>query len=118
MRYLLLVVALLMMCSCGQRGTWSCLPDRNGHAYNAHPQEVASADTPAQDPQVAAIPKENVPVGPIQAGERYHKMESGERLYQVAEQYGASLYWLIKRNDLGDLPYGGQRLIVPGSSYR
>ena len=107
-----LVIALLS--SCGTRDSWSGLPDRGGHAYNADPSAVAAQDAPADVTRDPALAKESVPGGPIQGSEQFHRVENGERLYQIAHRYGVSLYWLIKRNDLGDLPYSGQRLIVPG----
>lgn len=96
------------------RDSWTGLPDRGGHAYNSDPSAASSSNPVAEIARDPALQKEVVPVGPVQGSERFHRVQNGERLYQIAHQYGVSLYWLIKRNDLGDLPYSGQRLIVPG----
>ena len=99
------------------RTTWGGVPDRGGHAFNADGSaNTGSVDQPAVER--STVLREEVPEGPIQGAERYYKMEAGERLYQVSQRHGISLYWLIKRNDLGDLPYAGQKLIVPGPAYQ
>lgn len=102
------------------RTSWSAVPDRDGHAYNSNPDAAASRSAAAASDQEQGrmIMREEVPVGPIQGTERYYTVTAGDRLYQIADNHGASLYWIIKRNDLSDLPYTGQRLIVPGPAIR
>jgi LysM repeat protein len=96
------------------RSSWNAVPDRGGHAYNTNPQPAAQPATNVG----RQIAREDVPVGPIQGTERYYTVVAGDRLYQIARRHGASLYWIIKRNDLSDLPYSGQKLIVPGPALR
>ncbi len=95
------------------RTSWNAVPDRGGHAYNKDPQAVVTRDDGSAADR-KTIMREDVPQGDIQGAERYYTFESGDRLYKVAQRYGISLYWLIKRNDLSDLPHAGQKLIVPG----
>ncbi len=114
----LVLLSCVLLCNCGMRTSWNAVPDRGDHAYNTNLQTQAATAPRESSGERKQIMREQVPEGPIQGAERYYTVKADDRLYMIAERHGASLYWIIKRNDLSDLPHAGQKLIVPGPALR
>ena len=98
----ILLIALLATVGC-TRDDGAAVPDRGGHAYRV---DGVSTTGSTQD-MVSSAPDP-------EPGETTVVFESGDRLYRIADDYGVSLRWLIRRNDLvGHPPSPGDELIVP-----
>lgn len=114
LRRLCALAPLLAFAGCsGDRppsSSGSLVPDRGDHAL--------VVDEPAQPAQSATGPRSGASA-PVSAapnpgpGETVVLFQDGDRLYRIADSYGVTLRWLIRRNDLQSPPRSGTRLIVP-----
>ena len=58
----------------------------------------------------------DTPDAPVQAGEAFHVVQSGDTLYAIAKKYGISLVDLLTLNKLtSNMIYVGDRLVLPDS---
>jgi len=91
-------VAALVISGCEERTNMRELPDRGGHAYR-----TGGAENPL--PAGAAIPGAN---------ETFHVAQKGDNLKIIAQKYGVTEAWLIRRNRLQThVLEVGQNVIVP-----
>jgi hypothetical protein len=104
MRYLtalIVTTSLIALSACGDyREGMQVAPDRGGHAAG-EPEKRGGG---ALSGKPIARP-----------GEQYVTMQANDTLSSVAKEYGVTLDWLIKRNQLmTPNPKAGTNLIVPG----
>lgn len=102
MRHLPILAALaavaLLITGCEERTNMRELPDRGGHAYR-----TGGAERPL--PAGAAVPVE---------GETFHVVVQGDNLKKLAQKYGVTEGWLIRRNRLStNVLTVGDNVIVP-----
>ncbi|WP_275658102.1 LysM peptidoglycan-binding domain-containing protein [Trichococcus alkaliphilus] len=80
-------------------------------------EDTAEQETPAEpteDTEEAETP--TTPETPVQAGDAFHVVQSGDTLYAIAKKYGISLVDLLSLNKLNsNMIYVGDRLVLPDS---
>jgi hypothetical protein len=90
--------AILVLAGCEERTNMRELPDRGGHAYRSGGAERPLAAG-------ALIPYET---------ETFHVVAAGDNLKTVAQRYGVTVEWLIRRNRLSTNALEvGANVIVP-----
>jgi hypothetical protein len=90
--------AILVLSGCEERSNMRELPDRGGHAYRTGGAERTMV-------QGALIPYEN---------ETFHVVVAGDNLKTIAQRYGITEAWLIRRNRMNSSVLElGSNVIVP-----
>lgn len=109
MRHLIACLAVVLSVSLSgcYRSDLSTSVDRGGHAM------VIDTGASGGSGGSGSTSPSGAKSGPPGPGETVITLGPDQALYQVAEERGVSLRWLIERNDLIRRPVAGDRIIVP-----
>ena len=107
--FVIVIISAILLAGCARKDPYSTV-DRGNHALVI---DLEQGTTTTRGQSTASPQHSGAQSGPVGPGETTIVLGVDESLYQVADQRGISLRWLIERNDFTRRPGPGDRVIVP-----